>query len=205
MATGPLEIGPRALIRSHAVIYGGSTIGADLETGHRVTIREGSRIGIGVRIGTQSDLQGDCQIGDYARLHSSVFVAKLSVVGRHAWLLPRVVLTNDPTPPSNGHLGCVIEEYAVVAASALVLPGVTVGARSLVAACACVGIDVPADSVAMGVPARIVGPTSAVRLRAGDTGPAYPWTRHFHRGYPVELVRSWLAQDAATLESPDAA
>lgn len=194
-AVEPLSIGPHAHIRSHSVLYAGSRYGAGLETGHRVTLREGTRCGEGVRIGTLSDVQGDCVIGDYVRMHSSVFVAKGCEVRQFAWLLPRVVLTNDPTPPSNRHHGCIIDEYAVVAAAALILPGVTVGARALVAASACVGIDVPPGMVVMGVPARVIGEASTVRLRGTDDEPAYPWTRHFHRGYPGEVVLQWCADN----------
>jgi UDP-3-O-[3-hydroxymyristoyl] glucosamine N-acyltransferase len=185
-------IGARAHIRSHAIVYAGASIGEDFEAGHRVTIREGTVIGRGVRVGTLCDIQGDCSIEDYARLHSNVFVAKLCRIGRCAWLLPRVVLTNDPTPPSDRHHGCVVGDYAVVAAGALILPGVELGAGCFVAAMACVGIDVPPDMVAVGVPARITGRTEEIRLRGEPDQSAYPWQRHFHRGYPPELVRSWL-------------
>lgn len=197
-AAGPAEapratvVGARAHIRSHTIVYAGVSIGDDFETGHRATIREGTVIGKGVRIGTLCDIQGDCLIGDHARLHSSVFVAKLCTIGRCAWLLPRVVLTNDPTPPSDRLRGCVVGDYVVVAAGALILPGVVLGERSLVAAMACVGIDVPPDMVAMGVPARVSGPTCDIRLRGEPAAAAYPWQSHFHRGYPPELVRSWL-------------
>jgi carbonic anhydrase/acetyltransferase-like protein (isoleucine patch superfamily) len=57
-----LVIGEGANIRSHSIVYAGSTIGANFESGHRVTIRERTLIGVGVRVGTQCDVQGDCQI-----------------------------------------------------------------------------------------------------------------------------------------------
>lgn len=76
----PLRIGPNALIRSHSVFYASSSFGAGLETGHRVTVREHTRAGVGLHIGTLTDLQGDCEFGDHVRLHSSVFIAKQSVV-----------------------------------------------------------------------------------------------------------------------------
>jgi len=186
-----LVIGARALIRSHSVLYAGSSIGDDFETGHRVTVRERTRVGLGVRIGTSSDVQGDCVLEDYVRLHSGVFVAKLCAVRQFAWLMPNVTLTNDPTPPSENLRGCEVGERAVVAAGALVLPGVTIGADALVGAKACVGIDVPPGMVALGVPARITGKASGVRLRADDPQAAYPWIGHFHRGYPQDVVESW--------------
>jgi hypothetical protein len=31
-------------------------------------------------------------------------------------------------------------------------------------------------------------------LKDGTRRPAYPWRRHFHRGYPDEVVAAWLAE-----------
>lgn len=187
----PLTIGRGVLIRSHSVLYAGATLGDEVETGHHVTIRERARLGRGVRVGTFSDIQGDCDIGDWVRLHSSVFVSKLSVIRTGAWLMPRVVLTNDPTPPSDDQIGCTIGCHAVVSAAATILPGIHVGDRSLVGAHACVTADVPADMVVFGNPARVIGPTSNVRRRATQ-GVAYPWMERFHRGYPQHVVDGWL-------------
>lgn len=180
----PLVIGARALIRSHSVFYASSTFGEGLETGHRVTVREGTRGGVDLRIGTLCDVQGDCGIGDHARLHSGVFVAKGSRIGRYAWLMPHAMLTNDPTPPSDACLGCEIGDFAVVAARAVILPGVRVGRHALVAAQACVGHDVADGMLVAGVPARLIGRADRVQLRPPLEGPAYPWPRHFRRGYP---------------------
>lgn len=193
-STQPLWIGQGALIRSHSVLYQGATLGDDLETGHRVTIRERTKVGRGVRIGTDCDIQGDCEIGDWARLHSGVFVAKLSQIHDFAWLLPHVVLTNDPTPPSDEHAGCIVGRFAVISAAATILPGVVIGERALVGAHACVTTDVPPDMVALGVPARVVGLASSVRRRDASGSAAYPWTASFHRGYPQHIVDQWLSQ-----------
>ena len=76
-----LEIGPRSLIRSHSVFYSGSKFGAQLNTGHRVTVRENTIAGNNLQIGTLSDIQGDCLIGNYVRFHSSVHVGKGSKCG----------------------------------------------------------------------------------------------------------------------------
>src|SRR3954465_6456581 len=72
----PLVVGPDSTIRSHSVLYAGSTFGSRLETGHRVTLREGLEVGENLRVGTLCDLQGDARIGDYVRLHSNVHVGK---------------------------------------------------------------------------------------------------------------------------------
>lgn len=190
----PLVVGAGAVIRSHSVLYAGTSIGPGLRTGHHVTIREGLVAGVSLQVGTLADIQGRATFGDHVRTHSSVFVAQGAVIGSYVWLSPGVVLTDDPHPPSDGwRAGVTIEDFAVVAARATVMPGVRVGTRSLVAAGALVTRDVAPDTLVAGVPARVLGPTGGVRLRDGSGRAAYPWMRHFHRGYPAETVAAWTA------------
>lgn len=187
----PLVIGTGSHIRSHSVFYESSSFGDGLVTGHRVTVREHTRAGRNLQIGTLSDVQGDCHIGHYVRFHSNVHIGKHSTVGDFVWIFPYVVLTNDPTPPSEVQLGCTIGNYAALATMSVILPGVNVGAHTLVAAHACVARDVPDGSIAAGVPAEVVGATSRIKRRDGSGLSAYPWTLHFHRGYPEEVVARW--------------
>ena len=110
-----LHIGPKSLIRSGSTLYAGSQLGEAFECGHKVTIRESAVIGRNVRIGTLSDIQGHCEIGDYVRFHSNVHVGHKSVVKDYVWIFPYVVLTNDPHPPSDTLVGVTVEEFAVIA------------------------------------------------------------------------------------------
>jgi len=189
----PLTIGSGSMMRSHTVIYGGSTIGGGLQTGHGATIREASAIGERCRIGTQADLEGSVTIGEYVSIHSSVFVAPDATIGSFVWLFPHVVLTNDPHPPSDVSEGITIEDYAAVSANAVILPGIRLGRGSLVAAGAVVTAEVQAGRVVAGVPAKDIGDASEIELRSTQ-GSAYPWRRHFHRGYPEEITRKWLGE-----------
>lgn len=188
----PLCIGKDSRIRSHSVFYQGSTFGHDLVTGHGVVVREKTSAGVGVQIGTSSDIQGHCTIGNYTRMHSGVFVCQYSTLGSFVWLFPRVVLTEDPHPPSNFHVGVVVEDYAAVAASAIVLPGIRIGKDALVGAGSLVSRDVAPGMVVLGVPAKVICAASQIRTKDGSDKPAYPWRSHFHRGYPEEVVKSWL-------------
>lgn len=195
----PLFIGDDSLIRSHSVFYESSLFGPGLTTGHRVTVREKTIAGTGFQIGTSSEIQGDCSIGDYVRFQSNIFVGKKTTIGNFVWILPYVVLTNDPTPPSNVVIGCTIEDYASIAAASVVLPGVTVGHHSLVAAQACVTKNVSPNAVVAGVPARVIGKASDIKLRDGSGKPAYPWTLHFTRGYPATITERWMSEDGEHL------
>jgi|SRR5471030_1219705 len=187
----PLIIGAGSRIRSHSIFYQGSRFGERLVTGHRVTVREKTVAGVNFQLGTLSDIQGDCSIGDYVRCHSNVHIGKMSKVGNFVWIFPYVVLTNDPHPPSDTLLGCEIGDYAAIATMSVVLPGVKVGRGALVAAHSMVGKDVAPDTVAGGSPSKYLCDTSKIKLKDGSDRPAYPWTSHFRRGYPEAVTAGW--------------
>jgi acetyltransferase-like isoleucine patch superfamily enzyme len=195
-------IGAGALVRSHSIFYEGSTFGERLVTGHRVTVREGTEAGVNLQIGTLGDIQGTCRIGDYVRFHSNVHVGQHSTVGNFVWIFPYVVLTNDPHPPSEVMRGVTLEDYVAVATMSLVLPGVRIGRGALVGAHSSVSRDVDADTVVAGAPAKPVCHTADIKLRDGSGLPAYPWRRHFHRGYPDTVVEQWLAEFGLAKASP---
>lgn len=195
----PLQIGGRSRLRSHSIFYGGSTFGEGLTTGHRVTVREGTTTGAGLQIGTLSDLQGHMTIGQYVRLHSNVHIGQLSTIGDFVWIFPYVVLTNDPHPPSDGCLrGVCVGRYSAIATMSVILPGVVIGEDCLIGAGSLVRRDTGDGRIIAGNPAKDIGPTTEIMLRDGR-GPAYPWRRHFHRGYPEAIVDSWRREFAADL------
>ena len=136
-------IGAGAFIRSHTVVYADVEIGDDFECGHHVKIREGSRIGKGVRVGTDCDLQGLLTIGDYARLHSGVFVPQHTAIEELVWIFPRAVLL-ERSAPAVGHLhrGADHSPSRVIGAAATIFPGVEIGEGALVAAGSVVREDV---------------------------------------------------------------
>jgi acetyltransferase-like isoleucine patch superfamily enzyme len=190
----PLVIGKESLVRSHSVIYAGSELGDHLTTGHHVTIREGTTAGNNLQVGTLGDIQGQCSFGDYVRLHSNVHIGQGAEIGSFVWIFPYTVLTNDPHPPSDTLLGVSVGDYAAIATMSVILPGVQVGRGALVAAHSSVNRDVEPDTVVAGSPARFICETKEIRLKDGSNAPAYPWRRHFHRGYPTQVVAQWMAE-----------
>jgi len=186
-------IGPNALIRSHTIIYAGCNIGESFSCGHRVTIRENSRIGKFCRIGTVSDLQGNLEIGDYCWLHSNVHIGQQSKLGNFVFIYPYVVLTNDPTPPSNICIGPTIGDYSQVAVFSVLLPGVKIGKHCLVGAGSIVGKDVADYQLVLGSPARPIKDVREIKSRETEES-HYPWPYRFDRGMP------WQDKDFDTWE-----
>lgn len=186
-----LFIGKGSHIRSHSIFYEASAFGEGLITGHRVTIREKTIAGTNLQVGTLSDLQGDCEIGDFVRFHSNVHVGKKSKIGDFVWIFPYVVLTNDPHPPSDILKGVVIDDYAVIATMSVVLPGVTIAKGCLIGAHSCVTKNTEKNMLYSGSPAEKKFPTDKIKLQDGSRRPAYPWIKHFNRGYPESISGEW--------------
>ena len=180
----PLVVGENSHIRSHSVFYEGSTFGPRLMTGHAVFIRENTVAGKGFQIGTQTDIQGDCKIGDWVKAHSDVHIAKETKIDDFVWLFPRTTFTNDPFPPSNICEGVHIKDMAVIATGSLLLPGITIGKGSFVGARSVVRSDVPDIHCVSGDPARIFATLG--NFINFQHGIAHPWPKHFRRGYPEE-------------------
>ncbi len=187
----PLLIGNDSHIRSHSVLYEGSTFKERLITGHRVTVRENVNAGLNLQIGTLSDFQGDCQIGNYVRTHSNVHIGKHSKIGNYVWIFPYVVLTNDPHPPSEISMGVTIKDFAVIATSAIILPGITIDEHSFVGAHSLVNKNVPSNMLVVGNPAKVLCATSSIMMKNNPNISAYPWPKHFSRGYPDTVTTEW--------------
>lgn len=127
----------------------------------------GAKIGRGVRIRPtvrveipwNLEIDQDAAVGDYAILYSlgRIRIGRLAVVSQYAHLCAG---THDHLHRAFPLLlrPISIGEEAWVAADAFIGPGVTVGARSVVAARATVVKDIPADQIAAGNPARVVKP-----------------------------------------------
>ncbi|HUM00968.1 MAG TPA: acyltransferase [Thermoanaerobaculia bacterium] len=162
-------IGAGAFIRSHSVLYAGSVIGKRFRTGHGALVREGCRIGDDVSVGTGSGVGHHVSIGHGVRIHSRTSVAEFTVLEDECWLGPNVVLANARYPRSPGVKdrleSPIVERGARLGASVTVLPGVRIGAGSLVGAGSVVTRDVPPGVVVAGNPARFLKPVEGAVYR----------------------------------------
>ena len=154
---GALVLGEDPRLRTGTVIYEGSHIGARLQTGHNVVIRERSRIGDDVSIWSNTVVDYGCVIGDRVKIHCNCYVAQFTEIHEDAFLAPGVIVGNDLYPgrveSAREMRGPVIEAGAQIGINATILPYVTIGAHAIVGAGSIVTRDIPSGAIAYGSPA----------------------------------------------------
>ena len=160
-------------------------IGAGTRIWNQAQVRSGAHIGTACNIGKNVYIDSGVVIGHSVKIQNNVSLYHGVTVEDGVFIGPHVCFTNDLYPSSVDAEGELlgaedwevtetrVEAGASIGANATVICGVTIGAGALVAAGAVVTRDVPAGKLAMGCPARIVGP----RPRAGS---------HSHSNVPAE-------------------
>lgn len=155
-----LVIGAGARIRSGTTIYGGSSIGSNLETGHNVVIREQNLIGDNFSIWSNSIIDYGCRIGNNVKIHSQVYVSQFTVIEDDVFVSAGTVLANDIHPGCPDAVKCMqgphIKRGAQVGVNCCVLPRVIIGEYAVIGAGSVVTKDIPPGVVAYGNPAKAV-------------------------------------------------
>ena len=153
-------IGEDSIIRRGCSIYAGSTFGKGFQTGVAAVIREKCDFGEYCNVGTLCQFEGYAKIGKYSRFQTTAHVGQASNIGRYVWIFPFTCLTNDKYPPHdicppyNEHKGPNVKDFAIIATSCTIMPNVTIGKDSLIAAHSNVTKDVPDGELWMGNPAK---------------------------------------------------
>ena len=176
--TEPLVLGAGVVIRAYAVLYRGTVLGPGVAVGHGAMVRERNVVGEHSSIGSGVHLEPGNVIGARSRIHSGGFLANTRL-GDDVFCGPHVVFTDDPHPPCPKYASCVggavVGDGAAIGARAVVLPGIRIGARSLVGAGSVVTHDVEEDLVVRGNPARPAGRRDALSCPIGYYEHAYAW------------------------------
>lgn len=152
------EIGNNSVIRSGSVIYADVTAGENFQTGHNVVIREHTNMGSHVLVGTGSVIDGHVEIADFVKIISNSYIPTHVRIGTRVFIGPNVVLTNDRYPLKMRDRyqprGPVLEDFVTLGAGVIVVPEVTIGQGSFVAAGSVVTKDVPPFTFVKGNPGR---------------------------------------------------
>ncbi|MDP2226975.1 MAG: acyltransferase [Moraxellaceae bacterium] len=117
-------------------------------------------IGKNCNICAHALIENDVVIGDHVTIKSGVQIWDGARIGNHVFIGPNATFTNDTMPRSQVYpksfLGITIQDGASIGANATLLPGITIGASSMVGAGSVVTRDVPAKAVVAGNPAKIL-------------------------------------------------
>jgi acetyltransferase-like isoleucine patch superfamily enzyme len=156
----PLELGAGAVVCCGAIVFAGARVGDGAIVGDQAFVRERSVLGPRTVVGRGSTVDNDVRVGERVRIQTGVYLTAYSVVEDDVFLGPHAMTTNDDTMSRHGPeyalRGATLRRACRIGGGAVLTPGVEVGEEAFVAAGAVVTRDVPARSVVMGVPARVV-------------------------------------------------
>lgn len=190
---------PQALVES-------ASIGEGTRVWAFAHILPGARVGRDCNICDHTFLEDDVVIGDRVTIKCGVQLWNGIHVEDDVFIGPNATFTNDAFPRSK-HPQAVVPRTLVgrgasIGANATILPGLTIGPRSMIGAGAVVTHNVPNDAVIAGNPGRIVGYVgTGDALRAAIVGaPSTPASRStgvrgvtLHRLPMVEDLRGLLS------------
>ena len=126
----------------------------------------GAHIGRECNICDNVFIENDVVIGDAVTIKSGVQLWDGVRLGHRVFVGPNATFTNDAFPRSKRYPGSfsktIVEDDASVGANATILPGVRIGYQAMIGAGAVVVNDVPARSIVVGNPGRVVGYAGAI-------------------------------------------
>lgn len=134
----------------------------------------GCTIGDSTTIGAFVEIQRGVTIGTACKISSHTFVCEGVTIEDEVFVGHGVMFINDRYPRATTADGMpqqaadwtvsrtTIGRGATVGSGAVIMGGVTIGGQAMIGAGAVVTTDIPAGYVAVGVPARVVGPAPDV-------------------------------------------
>lgn len=106
----------------------------------------GTHVGIGCNIMAGTTVTNDVNIGDGALLNLHCTIGHDCVIGNFVEFSPGVHISGN----------CIIGDFVSIGTNATVLPGIRIGKNVVIGANAVVTKDIPDNSLAIGIPAKVV-------------------------------------------------
>lgn len=151
-------LGEGVILGAFSIVYNGVVLGDHVMVADYARVREGSTVGSYSIIGNGVSIEAYCEVGWHVKFQDGAHLTTGSTVGDHAFIGPRVITTNDNSMGRGGckKIGITIGKAARIGACVIMLPGITIGEDSLVAAGSIVTHDVEPGHLYMGRPARMI-------------------------------------------------
>ena len=156
-----LIVGKNCVLCPGVVLYAGTIIGDKNLLGDFCSIREECEVGNNCIISRNVTVNYNTKIGNHTKIMDNTHITGNMRIGNHVFISVLVATTNDNTMGREEYnadcvQGAVIEDDVTIGAAANILPQVVIGRNSIVGAGAVVTKSIPANKVAMGVPAKVI-------------------------------------------------
>lgn len=106
----------------------------------------GVRIGVGTTIMSGTIITNDIQIGNGTLINLNCTIGHDSIIGVYCELSPGVHVS--------GHV--TIDDFTSIGTGAVIIPNITIGKNCIIGAGSVVNKNIPDNSVAVGVPAKVI-------------------------------------------------
>lgn len=134
------------------------SIGKNTKVWQFVVILEGAKIGKSCNICAHVFIENEVLIKDFVTIKSGVQIWDGITLEDHVFVGPNVTFTNDLRPRSKAYPDnfpkTIVKMGASLGANATILPGLTIGAYSMIGAGSTVVKDVPGRALVVGNPAK---------------------------------------------------
>jgi len=155
----PLGVADNCIVRSHTIMYAGSRLGSDVQTGHGLAGREHSTIADNVSTGSGAAIEHYVSVGKNAHMLGHNLTSEHTDIGDGCWFGLHARITNVLHPRCLKAKDCIkgptLERGAKVGGSTTLAPDITIGEMALVGA-GLVLKDGQARAVAVETPARVI-------------------------------------------------
>jgi acetyltransferase-like isoleucine patch superfamily enzyme len=136
-------------------------VGKDTHVWQFSVILKGARIGNSCNINCHTFIESNVEIGNFVTIKSGVYLWDGLTVQDYVFIGPNVTFTNDKFPRSKFYpeqfQKTLIKRSASIGAAAIILGGITIGEYAVVGAGSLVTKDLPARSLVIGQPAKVIG------------------------------------------------
>ena len=151
-------------VHESSYVDDGVTIGDDTKIWHFSHVQTGSIIGENCSIGQNVNIGNNVKIGNHVKIQNNVSVYEGVELEDYVFCGPSMVFTNIKLPrsefPQKGkefYAKTLVKKSASIGANATIVCGVTIGEYAMIGSGAVVTKDVPAYSLVVGNPGKVIG------------------------------------------------